>query len=43
MRGDTSGANYNLDIRGVDIGTGGAQGRVEVTRTGVVNGCVGLG
>ena len=43
MRGVTGSANYNLESRGVDVGTGGARGRVEVTRTGVGNGRVELG
>ena len=42
MRGGTDGANYNLEKRGVDFGTGGARGHVEVNRTGVGNGRVGL-
>ena len=43
MRGATGGANYNLDSKGVDVGTGVAQVHVEVTRTGVGIGRVGLG
>ena len=43
MRGDTGGANYNLESRVVDFGTGGAQGNVEVTRAGLGNGRVGFG
>ena len=43
MRGDTRGANYNLDSIGVDVDTGGAQSHVEVTCTGVGNGRVRLG
>ena len=42
-RGDTGGADYNLASRGVDVGTGGAQVYVEVTRTRVGNSRVGLG
>ena len=43
MKGATGGANYNLESRGVDVGTGGAQSHVEVTRDGVNNVSVGLG
>ena len=42
MRGDTDGANYNLESRGVDVGTGGARGHVKVTCNGVGNGHAGL-
>ena len=42
MRGATDGADYNLASRGVDVGTGGARGHVEVTRTIIVNVRVGL-
>ena len=42
-RGATGGANYNLASRGVDVGTLGAQGHVEVTRAGVDNVSVGRG
>ena len=42
-RGGTGGANYNLASRGVDVGTGGARGHVEVTCAGVDNVSIGLG
>ena len=42
IRGATGDANYNLESRGVDVGTGRARGHVEVTCTGVGNGHVGL-
>ena len=42
MRGETGSAHYNLASRGVDVDTGGTRGHVEVTRTGVGNGCVKL-
>ena len=43
MRGVTGGANYKLESRGVDVDTEGARGHIEVIRTGVGNGRVGLG
>ena len=43
VRGATDNANYNLASRGVDVGTGRAQGCVEVTHAGVENVSVRLG
>ena len=43
MMGATGGADYKLASQGVDVGTGGPWGHVEVTCTGVGNGSVGLG
>ena len=43
MRGATGGADYNLASRGVDVGTVGARGHVEVNHTRVGNGSVVIG
>ena len=42
MRGGIISADYNSTSIEVDVGTRGARGHIEVTRTGVVNGSVGL-